>query len=379
MKGKKYKVAHMTTVHPRTDTRIYLKELKTLALNEEYDLNLFVADGEGDYYDRDSQIFIHDINKKKPNTRIYRALITSLVMLVKVRKFKPNIVHFHDSELIPIGLILKLSGIKVIYDVHENLYKQILGKSYIPMLARYPIAILMRFLEYLGAIVFDRLVVATPEIQKLFPRNKTILVQNFPFKNEFAVIDNSFYENRNHNLCFIGYITKIRGLNEVIDSLNYMKNSTFKFHLAGKFESQRYENYIRNKKESKHIKFYNWVDRNEMLEILNQSKVGIVTYLPFPNHINAQPNKLFEYMSAGIPVIASDFPLWRQIIENEKCGLLVDPRNPQQIAEALDWIFDNPKEAKIMGDNGKKAVKNKYNWDLESAKLLGSYLSLLKK
>ena len=86
-------------------------------------------------------------------------------MLVKVRKFKPNIVHFHDSELIPIGLILKLSGIKVIYDVHENLYKQILGKSYIPMLARYPIAILMRFLEYLGAIVFDRLVVATPEIQ----------------------------------------------------------------------------------------------------------------------------------------------------------------------------------------------------------------------
>ena len=158
-----------------------------------------------------------------------------------------------------------------------------------------------------------------------------------------------------------------------------MKNSTFKFHLVGKFESQRYENYIRNKKESKHIKFYNWVDRNEMLEILNQSMVGIVTYLPFPNHINAQPNKLFEYMSAGIPVIASDFPLWRQIIENEKCGLLVDPRNPQQIAEALDWIFDNPKEAKIMGDNGKKAVKDKYNWDLESSKLLGSYLSLLKK
>ena len=170
---------------------------------------------------------------------------------------------------------------------------------------------------------------------------------------------------------------KIRGLNDY-RFLNY-KNSTFKFHLAGKFESQRYENYIRNKKESKHIKFYNWVNRNEMLEILNQSMVGIVTYLPFPNHINAQPNKLFEYMSAGIPVIASDFPLWRQIIENEKCGLLVDTRNPQQIAEALDWIFDNPKEAKIMGDNGKKAVKDKYNWDLESTKLLGSYLSLLKK
>ena len=60
-------------------------------------------------------------------------------------------------------------------------------------------------------------------------------------------------------------------------------------------------------------------------------------------------------------------------------GSLVDPRNPQQIAEALDWIFDNPKEAKIMGDNGKKAVKDKYTWDLESSKVLGSYLSLLKK
>ena len=169
---------------------------------------------------------------------------------------------------------------------------------------------------------------------------------------------------------FIGYITKIRGLNEVIDSLNYMKNSTFKFHLVGKFESQRYENYIRNKKESKHIKFYNWVDRNEMLEILNQSMVGIVTYLPFPNHINAQPNKLFEYMSAGIPVIASDFPLWRQIIENEKCGLLVDPKIHNKLLK--HWIgFLIIQEAKIMGDNGKKAVKDKYNWDLESAKLLG--------
>jgi glycosyltransferase involved in cell wall biosynthesis len=113
-------------------------------------------------------------------------------------------------------------------------------------------------------------------------------------------------------------------------------------------------------------------------KILENSLAGIVTFLPSPNHLEAQPNKMFEYMSAGIPVIASDFPLWREIISGNDCGLLVNPLKPLEIAGAIDYLVNNPAEAKRMGRNGRLAVIEKYNWPMEEKKLLRFYDSILK-
>jgi glycosyltransferase involved in cell wall biosynthesis len=104
---------------------------------------------------------------------------------------------------------------------------------------------------------------------------------------------------------------------------------------------------------------------------------GIVTFLPVPNHINAQPNKLFEYMSSSLPVIASHYPLWKGIVEKYDCGICVDPENSKEIAEAINYILANPLNANRMGINGRKAIKEVFNWEQEEQKLAELYTDLV--
>ncbi|WP_243465227.1 glycosyltransferase [Photorhabdus temperata] len=116
-----------------------------------------------------------------------------------------------------------------------------------------------------------------------------------------------------------------------------------------------------------------FLNRTETKELLSKSIAGIVLFHPLPNHIDAQPNKMFEYMSAGIPVIASNFDLWKDIILENNCGICIDPLNPKEIANAIDYLSNNYNLAEEMGNNGLLAVNKKYNWDTEQNKLTKFY------
>jgi glycosyltransferase involved in cell wall biosynthesis len=118
------------------------------------------------------------------------------------------------------------------------------------------------------------------------------------------------------------------------------------------------------------------LDRPQVAQLLARAKIGMVLLHPTANYLNAQPVKLFEYMSVGLPVIASDFPLWRGIVESAGCGLLVDPLDPVTIARALVWLLRHPAEAREMGRNGERAVAEKYNWERESESLVSAYAHL---
>ena len=143
--------------------------------------------------------------------------------------------------------------------------------------------------------------------------------------------------------------------------------------MVGAFSEEKIEDEVKSYEGWRRVEEFGFLDRLGVAEVLLRSKAGLVTFHSVPNHIDAQPNKMFEYMSAGVPVIASNFVLWREVIEGNNCGLCVNPQQPKEIAEAIDYLLCNDVEAQRMGANGRKAVSEKYNWKLEEARLLELY------
>lgn len=315
----------------------------------------------------------------KPRNRIARMTKTMSEIYQKAVRVDADVYHFHDPELFPIGIMLHCKGKKVIYDVHEDVPKQTLIKDYLPVIIRKPLAWMLTAVEWIGAKVFDAIVPATPKIAERFPPFRTMTIQNFPIINELVNVTPVPYQKRTATFVYVGGIASIRGAKEMVRALEYFKDgSSIRLSLAGDFSPNILYDELKILPEWQFVDYRGHVSREQVASLLNSARAGLVLFHPEPNHIDAQPNKLFEYMSAGLPVIASDFPLWRRIIDGAGCGLLVDPLDPAAIAKAMRWILEHPAEAEAMGQRGRKAVEQTYNWGAEAPKLLDLYNKLLK-
>ena len=361
------KICHITTVHSRNDVRIFHKEC--CSLSNIYEVYLIVADGLGN--EIKNNVNIKDIGLRQ-SSRLKRAKIDAKKALTKAKELDCELYHFHDPELIKIGEKLKKIGKKVIYDTHEDLPRQIMGKPYLHKVIK---PILARFIEWQenkAARKFDFICSATPFIRDRFKiiNKNSIDINNYPILGELYNA-NSLKSNK---FCYTGGITQERGIINIVKALKDI-NSTLS--LAGPVDQEEYLDKMKSLKEWGKVDYLGMVSRTYVGEIMSESIAGIVTFLPMPNHINAQPNKIFEYMSSGIPVIGSDFDLWKSIIVDNDCGLCVNPENPEEIGTAMEYLQKNPEIAIKMGENGKKAVLEKYNWDIEKEKLYKIYKKIL--
>ena len=365
------KLLHFTIVHSRTDTRIRVKQTASLATHSGQKVTLFVQDGQGAKND-DSGIGIVDTGPML-ESRLFRMTLGSLRMLRAVRQERPKVAHFHDPELIPAGLALKLLGIKVIYDVHEDVPRQILAKFYLPLLLRKPVAWAMGAVEWIAGQCFDAIVPATPRIADRFPADKTVVVQNFPILEELVEPDPVPYKRRPFHFAYVGGITRARGALEMVEAAGRVHGENVKLCLAGAFSPKDLQAEAEDLPGWEKVDFHGWADRRQVANLLGSARAGLVVLHPTKRYPDAYPVKMFEYMAAGLPVIASDFPLWRQILHGAGCGLLVDPLDPDAIAGAMQWILENPEESEKMGKRGRQVVEEKYNWKQEAKKLISLY------
>jgi glycosyltransferase involved in cell wall biosynthesis len=366
------KIAHLTSAHPRNDIRIFVKMCCSLA-SAKFQVTLVVADGLSDELREGVQI--HDVGA--PKSRFDRIKNAPNRVFKKAISLQADLYHLHDPELIPIGLKLKRMGKRVVFDSHEDVPKQMLGKPYLNKPVLWTLAKVFGAYESWACRQFDGVIAATPFIREKFLKinPRTVDINNFPLLGELDA--QMPWADKAAEVCYIGGISIIRGISEVVQVMGLVQNGV-RLNLCGRFSELDVELACKTMPGWEAVNEYGYVDRAGVRQVLGRSVAGLVTLHPVINYLDALPVKMFEYMAAGIPVIASDFPLWREIVEGNNCGLCVDPMNPAVIAKAVDYLVQHPDEARQMGDNGRRAVLEYYNWSVEEIKLLAFYRNILQ-
>ena len=365
------KICHVTSAHESDDIRILHKECVSLAKVKGNDVYLVAR---GDSYEYNG---VHVVGiGKLPSGRISRMIQGSKVVFEKALSIDADIYHLHDPELLLHAKKIVKKGKKVIFDSHEYYYKQILEKHYIPRIMRQAIAkayfnIESRACKLLSAVIFPCPIDGKHPFEGR--AKNCIYIDNLPLLDEMIYEDNLEKKDvHKPKVCCVGSLTHERGITQLVKAC-YAAN--VELILGGDFSPISFETEIKESKEFSIVDYRGYCNRKEIKDIYQTADIGASTILPVGQYpiIWNFPTKVYEYMMQGLPFVISDFVYNKKMIEQYQCGITVNPYDVEEIASAIRYLVDNPKEAKTMGENGRRAIKEKFNWSIEEKKLYNLY------
>jgi glycosyltransferase involved in cell wall biosynthesis len=263
--------------------------------------------------------------------------------------------------------------------MHENVPKAILTKPWLHNKIRNLVAFLYRSLERLLMLNLP-VIYAEKSYAKDYPWvRESKVVMNMPMVGNLLSISETKYPV--YTLAYIGGVTPERGSIVTLEAIRILRKQQYIVHweCIGPLGDSHNSDLIQlsQKYDLEGIRIRGYMLPSEGWQIVAKCQVGLAILQPIPNYIESYPTKIFEYMALGLPIIVSDFSLYREVVEDAQCGICVNPENPKEIARAIQWLIENPLEAKKMGQQGQDAVRTHYNWDNESKKLLELYDKLV--
>ena len=232
------KVAHLSSAHPRYDTRIFLKMCCSLSANE-YNVSLIISDNEGD--EIKCGVHIYDVGLAKGG-RLSRMTRTVNRVFLKAKSLDAEVYHLHDPELMFVGLRLKAMGKIVIFDSHEDLPKQILGKSYLNIVFRRPLSFLFYQLERIFYRWFDAVITATPAIRDKFLviNERSVDINNYPILGELGEVEGSInWPAKKSEVCYVGAAVEQRGVKELVQAIEL--SGKVRMNFAGTIPDTKFE------------------------------------------------------------------------------------------------------------------------------------------
>lgn len=363
----------MTSVHPPFDTRILFRECATL-VRAGHDVTL-VAVGEGE-----PQIQgVHMSYVPRAQGRRERMVQTAGHVARRAMALHADLYHVHDPELLPWAQWMRLRGARVVFDMHENLPGAILDKPWIHSRVRQPASTGARLAER-ALIGTMPVIFAEDSYRKYYPWvQQSATVLNMPDVERLA--DYRTARRDKFTVAYIGNVGATRGSLTLLDALGVLhaRGIDLAYECVGPATPQ-HRKLLQERIAALQLSDANLTGRlpsDQGLRRIADCHVGVALLKKRPNSYESYPTKMFEYMALGLPVLVSDFPLYRAVVESEGCGICVDPDDPQAIAAALRLLHDAPELAAAMGHRGRCAVQERYNWAVEGQKLVAFYEQLL--
>ncbi len=370
-------VCHITTVHLPFDVRIFQKECISL-VRAGYEVHLIAC------HDKDETVDgVHIHGLLPPPDRLQRMFWWTWLAYREVWTISPRpwLCHFHDPELLPVGMALRLQGFRVVYDVHENVSGQILTKEYLPPALRRILSWGYRFAELILTSGMATVHVLDSIAQHY--RRPQVVVRNLPILGPVPTGKSESQPSR--CLVYSGVITRDRGAIVMLDAAAELKRRgvDFEMKLVGRIHEKALHKEMLDRIErdelSSCVRLIGHVAFDQAQKHIASGDLGLCLFQPIPNNLNSMPNKLREYMGAGLSVVASDFECWRHAVADAGTGLQVDPTRADQIADAVEYLLAHPQEARRMGKQGRKLVETRFNWEREKDKLLEFYRRLIRR
>lgn len=366
-------VCHISTVHSAFDDRIFYKECVSLAKSE-FQVFLVIPHAKNEVV---NNVIIKALPQYK--SRLRRILISPFNAFYIGLKTNAQIYHLHDPELLLIGILLRLMGRKVVYDMHELVYHQIIDKKWLGSLfIRKIIAKIYYLIEKLSVCLFTKIILAEDGYSNYVSKHYSKQIEKFEYIRNFSIlrlIQRVPPHKKNTTqkvIIYAGGLTEIRGIKEVVQAVNQLKD--VELWLLGLWESRSYQEICMKEDLNKVVNYFGLVKMEEVYSYMKVAEIGIANLYPLENYLTSLPVKAFEYMACQLPIIMSDFQFWKEVFH--ECAVFVNPKSPDEIAEKIRYLLENPEQSSKLAQKGFEIVYKKYSWERESQKLIELYKNI---
>ena len=327
------KICHLTSVHAPFDTRIFHKEAKALAAAGHRVIIIAQHDR------RETIDGIEIIPLPKPGNRCERMTVTTFKLLAAALREHADVYHFHDPELLPVGLFLKLfTKSHVVYDVHEDYPELILEKVWLKgSFVKKLISAFVNGFEHFSAMFFDRIVVVTSDMAKRFPPKKTAVVRNFVSLDFMDGIESVPHEGDRAIVIYMGNLERNRGIKEIIQAMELVGDKA-ELWLLGKWDTPALKEECENTPGWHRTHYFGHKKLHEAYRYLKAADIGLHCVYPNEYYLQGLPTKMFEYAACGVPAVLSYSEYWEELFGD--FVLFADPRDPGDIAEKISRLVD---------------------------------------
>ena len=368
------KICHVTSAHGSFDGRIFRRACVSSALAG-YDTYIVQRGEDGE----EDGIHVIGLGEPERSDRVYRITAFAHKAYKKALQVDADIYQLHDPELLPYAIKLKKKGKRVVFDSHENYVEQFAVKPYIhgnvsKLLSRWYKWYSERIIRKIDGITYPVDDEYYRSIARIVPHSS--VTNNVPWLSETYDEYNSSKEHEDNVVCYAGGCDKARGIEQMVKGC-YKAN--VKLYLAGKFTSDEYRRHVEQMPEYSCVKYFGLLDHDKVVELYQKSSIGLCLLLDEGQYYKAQnlATKVYEYMAMGLPVIASDSEYNKRIFSELDIGLCVNPMDTDSVASSISSLIRDKKRCKTMGENGRKAIKKRFNWDKEQYNLLKLYQEIL--